>query len=198
MAMSGIGRLKSFALTAVCGLALVWGAYGCSKGEKEAPKAGAANTPAVAGAGPAGARSSVVIESIKSELAKRPDDPGLLQSMGDAYFENHQYNEALAYYKLALEKKPGDATLYNEIGLCYTYLNNPVEGLRYIEEGIKKNPYHQRIWLTKGFILSRAGDNPGAKSAWEKTVVLNPDSDVGKAAAQFLAADKDAGKGKKK
>lgn len=195
--MPDIWRLKTIVLTAVCGLALVWGTYGCSKGEKEPQKPGAAGSPAV-GAGPAGARSSVVIESIKSELAKRPDDPGLLQSMGDAYFENLQYNEALTYYKLALEKKPGDATLYNEIGLCLAYLGNPAEGLRYIDEGIKKNPYHQRIWLTKGFILSRAGDNKAAKAAWEKTVVLNPDSDVGKAAAQFLAADKDAGKGKKK
>lgn len=195
--MPDMGRLRLLALTTVCGVALFLGPYGCSKGEKDAPKPGAANSPA-AGAGHIEARSSVVIEGLKSELAKKPDDPALLQSMGDAYFENHQYDEALAYYKRALEKKPGDATLYNEIGLCLTYLNNPAEGLRYIDEGIKKNPYHQRIWLTKGFILTRAGDNKGARSAWEKTVVLNPDSDVGKAAAQFLAADKDAGKGKKK
>jgi len=194
-----MGRLRLFAAITVCGLVLFYGPYGCSKGEKDTPKAGAENGPvAGAGADQTGARSSVVIEGIKSELAKKPDDPALLQSMGDAYFENQRYGEALPYYKLALEKKPGDASLYNEIGLCLMYLNNPAEGLRYIEEGIKKNPYHQRIWLTKGFILSRAGDNKSAKAAWEKTVALNPDSDIGKAAAQFLAADKDASKGKKK
>ncbi|MBI5970907.1 MAG: tetratricopeptide repeat protein [Deltaproteobacteria bacterium] len=190
-----MGRLRLLALITICGFVTIYGAYGCSKGEKDTPKSGAENAPAPRGNE---AQSSVVIEGIKSELAKKPDDPALMQSMGDAYFENHQYNEALTYYKLALEKKPGDATLYNEIGLCLTYLNNPAEGLRYIEEGIKKNPYHQRIWLTKGFILSRLEDDKGSKAALERAVALNPDSDVGRAAAQFLAADKDAGKGKKK
>ncbi len=193
--MRDMGRLRL--LAAICGFVLICAPYGCSKGEKDAPKAGAANAPS-AGAGHSEARTSVVIESIKSELARKPGDPGLLQSLGDAYFESRQYSEALTYYKLALDKKPGDAALYNEIGLCLMYLNNPAEGLRYIDEGIKKNPYHQRIWLTKGFILSRSGDSKAAMSAWEKTVALNPDSDIGKAAAQFLAADKDAGKGKKK
>ena len=77
--------------------------------------------------------------------------------------------------------------MYNDIGLSLHYLGNSAEGLKYIEEGIAKNPYHQRIWLTKGFILAYGvGDLDGAKEAWEKTRALNPESRIGKAAADYL------------
>jgi tetratricopeptide (TPR) repeat protein len=83
---------------------------------------------------------------------------------------------------------PAKSDIYNDIGLALHYTGNSEEGVRYIDEGIKQNPYQQRIWLTKGFILAYGmGDLDAAKEAWEKARTLDPESGIGKAAADYLA-----------
>lgn len=132
--------------------------------------------------------SSIIIEDLKSRLKEKPNDPDTLLRLGDTYFETKQFNESTLYYKKALEQKPGDADIYNDLGLSLHYLGNSAEGLKYIDEGAKKNPYHQRIWLTKGFILAYGmGDLDGARQSWEKAKSISPDSQIGKAASDFLA-----------
>ncbi len=132
--------------------------------------------------------NSTIIDDLKSRLKDKPNDPDITWRLGDAYFDSKQFNEAATYYKKALEFKPNEADIYNDLGLSTHYLGKSSEGLRYVEDGIKKNPYNQRIWLTKGFILAYGmGDLDGAKTAWEKANALNPESQVGKAASEFLA-----------
>jgi len=128
-----------------------------------------------------------VTADIKSRLEKNPGDIDLIMRLADVYFEAKQFNEASEYYKKALELRPDDAEIYNNLGLSIHYQGNSAEGLRYVNEGMKKNPYHQRILLTKGFILAYGlGDLGAAKEAWEKTRAINPDSQVGKAASEFI------------
>lgn len=183
-------QIKNFVLwvTLTASLAAV-GLWGCSKsseGPKQEITAAAKDATGAAVSQPA--EDSPVVSDLKAKLQAKPNDPDILQHLGDAYFDAKRFNEAVTYYKRVLEFKPGEADIYNDLGLSVHYLGNSPEGLRYIEEGIKKNPYHQRIWLTKGFILAYGmGDLNGAKEAWEKARALNPESQVGKAAAEFLA-----------
>lgn len=131
--------------------------------------------------------TSAIIEDLKASLKDSPNDTDALMRLADAYFELKQFNEAANYYKKVAVIRPDDADVYTEIALSLHYTGNSTEGLKYIEEGIKRNPYHQRIWLTKGFILAGAGDINSAKKAWEKTKALNPESRIGKAASDYLA-----------
>jgi len=171
-------------------------AAGCSKSGNDAGK-GATSVRT----GPAAMGQSVnhaaLLEDLKASLKERPDDPELLLRVGDAYFEFKQFAEAAVYYKKALEKRQDDAEIYNDIGLSTHYIGDSKEGLSYVEKGIKKNPYHQRLWLTKGFILAYGlGDLDAAREAWDKARALNPESQVGKAAADFLAQAPNAQHGK--
>lgn len=129
-----------------------------------------------------------VTADLKSRLDANPGDVDLVMRLADVYFEAKQFQEAAEFYKRALGLRPDDAEIYNNLGLSVHYLGNSAEGLRYVNEGINKNPYHQRILLTKGFILAYGlGDMGAAKEAWEKARVINPDSQIGKAASEFLA-----------
>lgn len=131
---------------------------------------------------------SSLISDLKARLKANPDDADILLRLADTYFDLKQFDEAATYYMKVSELKPENADIFNDIGLSLHYKGNSPEGLRYIDKGIKKNPYHQRIWLTKGFILAYGmGDLEGARQAWEKTKALNPDSRVGKAASDYLA-----------
>ncbi|MBI5888215.1 MAG: tetratricopeptide repeat protein [Deltaproteobacteria bacterium] len=129
---------------------------------------------------------SNIIEDLKAGIKSNPNDPDLLLRLADAYFEQKQFAEAVNYYKKVIGIRPNDADVYTEIGLSLHYLGNSQEGLKYLDEGIKKNPYHQRIWLTKGFILAGTGDIASAKKAWEKTKAINSESPIGKAASDYL------------
>lgn len=167
------------------GLAALLGINGCSKGDKEASKQ---NSEEAATAQPAVMNNMTLVADLESRLKEKPNDPEVLWRLGDAYFDSKQFEQSTAYYKKALEFKPGETDIYNDLGLSLHYMGKPADGLKYIEEGIKKNPYHQRIWLTKGFILAYGmGDLDGAKAAWEKANALNPESQIGKAASEFLA-----------
>lgn len=130
---------------------------------------------------------STVIDDLKKKLAANPEDAAVTEELGHAFFEQKRFEEAVDYYKKTIELKGDDADIYNDIGLSMHYLGNSAEGLEYIEKGLKKNPYHQRIWLTKGFLLANGlGDIEGARAAWEKAAALDPTSQIGKAASDYL------------
>lgn len=170
----------------VLGSVAILGLTGCSKSEKQETASAVTQAPELANN--AVVADTPIITDLKAKLAAKPNDADLMQKLGDAYFDVKRFNESSTYYKQALVSKPGDADILNDLGLSLHYLGNAAGGLKYIEEGIKKNPYHQRIWLTKGFILAYGmGDIEGARAAWEKAKALNPGSQVGKAASEFLA-----------
>lgn len=171
-------------------LAVVVAAAGCSKGGDEGKAQEGAST--AASQGSAGTvhppmNHSVLINELKAQLDKDPKNTELMLRLGDAYFDLKSFDQAVVYYKQVAETDMASADVFNDIGLSLHYLGNSAEGLQYIERGIKSNPYHQRIWLTKGFVLAYgAGDLEGAKEAWEKAKALDPESRVGKAAADYL------------
>lgn len=137
---------------------------------------------------PQASNFNAVTADLKSRLDANPKDVDLVMRLADVYFDAKQFTEAAEFYKRALSLRPDDAEIYNNLGLSIHYMGNSVEGLRYVNDGVKKNPYHQRILLTKGFILAYGlGDMGAAKEAWEKARVINPDSQIGKAASEFLA-----------
>ncbi|MBI5641855.1 MAG: tetratricopeptide repeat protein [Deltaproteobacteria bacterium] len=180
-------RKKTILLGAMAvGLAVVTGMSGCSKSKENQTAQTSAKEEAAQPSAPI--NNSTIIADLTSRLKEKPNDPDILWRLGDAYFDSKQFAESSAYYKKALQFKPNEADIYNDLGLSAHYLGKSDEGLKIVEEGIKKNPYHQRIWLTKGFILAYGmGDLDGAKAAWEKANALNPESQVGKAAGEFLA-----------
>jgi tetratricopeptide (TPR) repeat protein len=131
---------------------------------------------------------SAIVADLKASLAENPDEVELITQLGDAYFEQRNFAEAVNYYKKSLTMKEGDADIYNDLGLSMHYIDNSAEGLKYIEMGILQSPFNQRIWLTKGFLLAYGlGDMNGARAAWEKARALDPESGIGKAAADYLA-----------
>jgi len=171
-------------------LSAVLAVGGCSKKE-ETPQPGTQAGQAAQQTAPhqPAMGNATIIAELEGKLRENPLDTEALWRLGDAYFDSKQFEQSASYYKKVLEIKPGEADLYNDLGLSLHYLGNSAEALKYVEEGIKRNPYHQRIWLTKGFILAYGtGDMDGAKVAWEKASALNPESQIGKAASEYLAA----------
>lgn len=129
-----------------------------------------------------------VLGELKDRLKKDPGDFQTLSRLGDTYFELMNFDEAVRHYKKALMARPDDVDTYNDLGLASHYMGDSAQGINYVDEGIKKNPYYQRIWLTRGFIMAYGmGDQAKAVESWEKARSIAPDTPVGKAAADYLA-----------
>lgn len=137
------------------------------------------------------------IDDLKARIKADPGNADLYAQTGDVYFSHAQtgnvslsrerFTEAIAYYKKAVELNPKDVDSYNDLGLVFHYIDNSGDAIKYINKGIEADATYQRIWLTKGFILSRGfGDIPGAIEAWQEVVSLNPDNQLGIDAASFL------------
>lgn len=128
-----------------------------------------------------------VLSGLKERLKTNPDDFHVLSSLGDTYFEMMRFEDALGYYKRAVEVNSDDVDTYNDLGLTSHYMGKSADALTYVDEGIKRNPYYQRIWLTRGFILAYGvGDQQGAVESWEKCRSIAPDTPIGKAATEYL------------
>lgn len=119
-------------------------------------------------------------------LKRDPDNLDAITKLANLHFGMNNYNNAIKHYKMAAKLAPNNASYYNNLGLSYHYLGRSQQGLKLIEDGIKADQYHQRIWLTKGFILATTGKVTEAIKAWERAYTLNPESEVGKAALDFL------------
>lgn len=135
-----------------------------------------------------GDSKAALIADLKARLKKKPDDAKVIFNLADTYFAMKRFDEAVKYYDKLLTITPDDADIYNDKGLSLHYLGKSAEGVKSLEIGIKKNPYNQRIWLTKGFVLAYGvGDLKKAGEAWKKARALDPKSSIGKAADNYLA-----------
>ncbi|HBO83425.1 MAG: hypothetical protein A2073_06705 [Deltaproteobacteria bacterium GWC2_42_11] len=131
-----------------------------------------------------------IITYNRNILQKNPNDARALADIGDAYFGLQRFQDAIDVYKRVIATDPKDIDSCNDLGLSLHYTGKSEEALKYIDECIKGNPDYQRIYLTKGFILSVNGKKEEARDAWERAYNMNPVSEVGKAAQDFLAQNR--------
>jgi Flp pilus assembly protein TadD len=126
------------------------------------------------------------ILSLTDELEANANDPEALAMMGDRYFENRQYIEAIDVYKKVLSLDPNDVDTYNDLGLAYQYAKQPDKAIETLKKGSEIMPSYQRIWMSLGFVSVSVGKKEEAKTAFAKAVELGPDTPVGKEADKML------------
>ncbi len=184
-----IRKNSCFAVCMIFALALSVVLWGCSSNQGESEDNGTKPTQSYQGSGAPGQHVNYdeVLTQLKAMARENPDDWTVHARLGDAYFNMMSFQDSLKHYERALELNPDDSNLYNNLGLANHYSGNTAKGLEYIEDALKKDPYYQRVWLTKGFLLAYGlGKIDEANVAWEKAVSLDPSSQVGKAANDYL------------
>lgn len=120
-------------------------------------------------------------------------DPDELARQGDVFFGSGQYQQAAERYAQALAAGDRDVNTYNSLGLTLQYLGRPGEALQVLNEGVALDPGYQRIWLTLGFVHAQVGHVDQANEALERAWDIDPESDVGRSAADMLNQLQSAG-----
>lgn len=67
-------------------------------------------------------RADLAADCYRRILQITPNNPTILLSLGDLYFDHGQPHRALACYRRVLEERPGDISVNRDIGHCYLAL----------------------------------------------------------------------------
>lgn len=120
------------------------------------------------------------------ELGVDISDPQSLARLGDQYFENNNFKQAIEIYKKVLEINPDDVDTFNDLGLAYHYTGNSALAEEVLIKGTETAPAFQRIWLTLGYVLKSSGKNEQAKVVLQKTVEMGFNNEIGQEAIKML------------
>ncbi|MDO8283190.1 MAG: tetratricopeptide repeat protein [Thermodesulfovibrionia bacterium] len=123
---------------------------------------------------------------VMARLDTEGKSPESLSLMGDKYFENGQYVQAISVYRKVIELNPKDVDTYNDLGLSLHYTRQTDEAIDVLRKGSQLDPNYQNIWLSLGYVLAQSARNDEAKIVLQHTEKINPNSPQGQEARNWL------------
>ncbi|MFA3782802.1 tetratricopeptide repeat protein [Melioribacteraceae bacterium 4301-Me] len=130
------------------------------------------------------------IKNLQSIVDKNPEDYEALLKLAHLQNDSGLYDAAIQNYTRYLKKYPSDADVRVDMGVCYYQLGKIDDAIDAMETALKYQPKHQIAHLNLGIVNLAAGNVEKAKEWWQKAVQINPNSDVGKKAAELLKSHK--------
>jgi tetratricopeptide (TPR) repeat protein len=115
------------------------------------------------------------IEMLKERVSEAPKDQDLWTELGNAYFDNDQYGDAIAAYQRSLELDSGNANVWTDMGIMYRRIGEYSEALSAFERAIAEDPAHQMSRFNRGVVLFYdLEDRIGAFQSWDELAEMNP------------------------
>jgi cytochrome c-type biogenesis protein CcmH/NrfG len=120
------------------------------------------------------------IRLAKSILEKEPRDLQALISLGNAYFDADQYQQAIDAYSKALVIDPKNADVRTDMGIMYRKLGQFDKAVEAFRQAAQDQPLHVNSRFNLGVVLKYdKKDFKGAIQAWEEFLKLEALLDPG-------------------
>lgn len=118
---------------------------------------------------------SKVIEALEQATSKNPDDSNAWTKLGNAYFDNNQFEKAIGAYEKSLSLNPNDANVQTDLGVMYRRSGQPEKAIAAFDRAMQIDPRHEISRFNKGIVLMHdLNDREAAIAAWEDLARLNP------------------------
>ncbi len=141
---------------------------GASGDTAHAPSGSQATT----GSGQLGNAIGPLLERLRSN----PNDPDLLASIGNAYYDQHDYDKAIGYYQRYLQINPQDVSVRTDMGTAIWYNGNPDEAIQQYETALRIQPDFANALFNTGIVKWQGKqDRQGALQSWQKLLSAHPD-----------------------
>jgi len=109
------------------------------------------------------------------QLRSNPQNPDLLVSVGNLYYDAQQYPTAIEYYGRALQARPTDANVRTDMGTAYWYMGNADAALAQFNQALTYAPDNPNTLYNRGLVKWQGKkDGAGALADWEKLLATNP------------------------
>ena len=110
------------------------------------------------------------------QLTTRPNDPGLLSNIANAYYDGKDYARAIEYYQKVLTFKPQDVNVRTDMATAIWYSGDADGAIKEYEQSLKFQPTHAQTLFNMGIVRWQGKkDGKGAIQFWEKLLASNPD-----------------------
>jgi tetratricopeptide (TPR) repeat protein len=115
-------------------------------------------------------------EPFLEKLKKDPNNPELLNEVGNLYRATHQFKEAAGYYEKALAADPKNAAVRTDLASCLYYTGDIDGSIAQLEKALTYDPKFSGALLNLGIIRWKGKkDNAGAVATWEKLLKVTDD-----------------------
>ena len=132
-------------------------------------------------------QAAPLIEKLKSD----PNNPELLTSVGNFYYDAQQYPIAVDYYGRALKAKPADAGVRTDMATAYWYMGNADTAIAEFNKSLTYEPNKANTLFNLGLVKWQGKmDINGAVSDWEKLLATNPNYEGKDKVEQMIAQAK--------
>ena len=116
------------------------------------------------------------IASLEQLAAEHPEKPEYFTQLGNLYYDNGEYEKAVAHYLESLKLSPEDPHVETDLATCYHYLGRHEEALEILNRVIQYRPDFSQARFNKGVVLvDGLKDRQGAIATWEELLRAIPD-----------------------
>lgn len=111
--------------------------------------------PMEGGEGERARRASLMsmVRDLESQLSERPDDPRLLTSIGNLYFDAAEFAQAADYYERALEHDPDNPNVLTDLAIAYRNMKRFERALTLLDRALAVNAQQWQASYNKVIVL---------------------------------------------
>ncbi|MCF6186925.1 MAG: tetratricopeptide repeat protein [Desulfobulbaceae bacterium] len=114
------------------------------------------------------------IVTYQSILQKNPDSIKALVGLGDLYFDNRRYQEAIPIFLKAAEVDSANVHVENDLGLLYLNTGDSDNALTRFQKALAIDPTHIDSLYYIGVIHQHKGEIAKARETFEQVLASNP------------------------
>lgn len=115
-------------------------------------------------------------EPLLAQLKTNPNDFDTVVKLGNLYYDNQAYPQAIEYYEKAIALQPENADVRTDMGTAYWYTGNADKAIASFDKALTIRPNHAATLFNLGIVKWQGKKDPkGAIVAWEKLLQTNPD-----------------------
>ena len=109
------------------------------------------------------------------KLKTNPNNPELLASIGNVYYDAQQYSPATDYYGRALKINPSNASVRTDMATAYWYLGDADRAISEFNKALTFEPTNPNTLFNRGLVRWKGKkDVAGAEADWAKLLQTNP------------------------
>lgn len=119
----------------------------------------------------ADAQAAPLIQKLKSD----PNDPGLLATIGNYYYDARQYPIAINYYQQSLKLQPADTGVRTDMATAFWYTGDADTAIAEFKKSLSYEPTKANTLFNLGIVEWQGRmDIDGAVATWQKLLDANP------------------------
>lgn len=123
-----------------------------------------------------------------AQLRAAPENPQILTSLGNLYYDAQQYRTAIGYYTSSLQAQPSDVSVRTDMGTAWWYLGDANSAIVAFNLALTYEPTNPNTLYNLGLVQWQGKhDAASAIANWKKLLTANPNYPAKAQVQQMLA-----------